>query len=193
MTPPRHKSRCAHAVQALRQGRQPDTRMIREVGYLMRTTAVYGNGKFGIADRHLIDTRPGLEGPFAAEMLAVWLIRHFTHDLVEHVGGAPLDRAIKRHLGIGNATGLGMAPFLLNHPILLNNWIKARETALARVRSLPVISTTETEAFLTMLRRGRRNVDDWHSEHPLQCDKIDGLKADLDRLDAHLALSLIHI
>ncbi|MDF1729018.1 MAG: hypothetical protein P1U53_14860, partial [Sulfitobacter sp.] len=111
----------AHVVQALREGRQPDAEMIRDVGYLMRTTAVYGNGKFGIADRALIEDRPGLEGPFAAEMLTVWLIRHFTHDLVEHVGGAPLDPTYKRHLGIGNSPGLGMAPFLVTHPVLLNN------------------------------------------------------------------------
>ena len=34
-------------------------------------------------------------------------------------------------LGVGNSTGLGMAPFLINHPQLLNNWINAKETALA--------------------------------------------------------------
>ena len=41
-----------------------------------------------------------------------------------------LDKNIARSLGIGNSTGLGMAPFIVNHPILLNNWILARETAL---------------------------------------------------------------
>jgi len=75
--------------------------MIRDVGYLMHTTVVYGNGKFGIAARALIETRTGLEGPFAAKMLAVRLIRHFTHELVEHVGRAKLSSALKRHLGIG--------------------------------------------------------------------------------------------
>ena len=44
-------------VAALKSGTQPDARMIRDIGYLMRTTAVYGNGKFGIADRHLIADR----------------------------------------------------------------------------------------------------------------------------------------
>jgi hypothetical protein len=50
---------------------------------------------------------------------------------------ARLDPELRRALGIGNATGLGMAPFLVNHPDLLNNWITARETAIARVRALP--------------------------------------------------------
>ena len=127
----------AHVVEALRDGKQPDPTRIRDTGYLMRTTAVYGNGKFGIADRSRIADRPGLGGPFMAEMLTVWLIRGFTHDLVEHLGGRPLERHLKRHLGIGNATGLGMAPFLVSHPLLLDAWMQVRETALSRVRALP--------------------------------------------------------
>ena len=35
-----------HVVCALSAGRQPDISKIIEVGYLLRTTAVYGNGKF---------------------------------------------------------------------------------------------------------------------------------------------------
>ena len=113
-----------HVVEALASGRQPDPEMLGTIGYLMRTTAVYGNGKFGIADRQAISGRPGLTESFQAEMLIVWLIRGFTIDLVEHIARArspdtfiPMERGIKRHLGVGNATGLGMAPFLVNHPI----------------------------------------------------------------------------
>ena len=75
----------SHVADALAQGQQPDVDLVDSIGYLMRTTAVYGNGKFGIADRFVFADRPGLQGPFAAEMLTVWLIRTFTHDLVEHV------------------------------------------------------------------------------------------------------------
>jgi hypothetical protein len=74
-------------VGALRSGSALPMGMIHQIGYLMRTTAVYGNGKFGIADRRVVAQRPGLEGPFMAEMLTVWLIRTFTHDLIEHMGG----------------------------------------------------------------------------------------------------------
>lgn len=118
-------------------GEQPEANRINEIGYLMRTTAVYGNGKFGIADRHDYADRPEMAAPFQAEMLTVWLIREFTHDLVEHCAAclnpnaARLDPALKRHLGVGNATGLGMAPFLVHHPELLNRWVTAREEALA--------------------------------------------------------------
>ena len=37
-----------HVVECLADGRQPAFAKLAEVGYLMRTTAVYGNGKFGL-------------------------------------------------------------------------------------------------------------------------------------------------
>ncbi|MGU3842845.1 hypothetical protein ACVZHT_14630, partial [Vibrio diabolicus] len=39
-----------HIVSALSQGKQPEPKELAEVGYILRTTAVYGNGMFGIAD-----------------------------------------------------------------------------------------------------------------------------------------------
>ncbi len=167
-----------HVVAALRAGRQPDAGMIRDVGYLMRTTAVYGNGKFGIADRHLIEDRPGLEGPFAAEMLTVWLIRHFTHDLVEHTGRGTLDRGLKRFLGIGNATGLGMAPFLVNHPVLLNNWFLARETALARVRAIAQLTAEDQNRLHALASRAAQHLGEWRVPDPVHQARIDQLRTD---------------
>ena len=168
----------AHVVEALRAGRQPDLMMIRDVGYLMRTTAVYGNGKFGIADRSSFGTRPGLEGPFAAEMLTVWLIRHFTHALAEHVGRATLDPSIKRHLGIGNSTGLGMAPFLVNHPVLLNNWMLVRETALARVRAIEVLSEKQIARIGALGVRAAAHLAQWQVPDVDHQARIDALRSD---------------
>jgi hypothetical protein len=66
--------------------------------------------------------------PFQIEMLTVYLIRAFVMDLVEHMArlrapetAVPLEPELRRRFGIGNSTGLGMAPFLINHPVLLNN------------------------------------------------------------------------
>jgi hypothetical protein len=53
----------------------------------MRTTAVYGSGKFGAADHNAMAGRPLMDGPFRVEMLTVWLIRAFVADLVEHMAG----------------------------------------------------------------------------------------------------------
>ncbi|MCV3272922.1 hypothetical protein [Roseobacter sinensis] len=168
----------AHVVERLRAGAQPEERMVREIGYLMRTTAVYGNGKFGIADRSCIDTRPGLSGPFMAEMLTVWLIRQFTHDLVEHVGRGRLDRSLKRHLGIGNSTGLGMAPFLVTHPVLLNNWMMARETALARVRAVRHLEPVHCDRLMVLAARAARHLAEWQVPDPVHQVRIDRLRAE---------------
>jgi hypothetical protein len=176
----------AHVTERLADGRQPDSDLIRRIGYLMRTTAVYGNGKFGIADRTRLKGRPLLDGAFRAEMLCVWLIRAFTHDLVEHIANrraparaVPLAHAIKRHLGIGNATGLGMAPFLVSHPRLLNNWMRARETALARVRALPE-ATPETRARLAALtNRALAHLDNWATDNDRQMRRIERLRTEL--------------
>ena len=183
-----------HVVSRLSEGRQPDPEKVESVGYLMRTTAVYGSGKFGAADREAIADRPELAGPFQAEMLSVFLTRAFTLDLVEHLARArapgtavAIDPALRRRFGVGNSTGLGLAPFLVNHPVLFNNWIAAREEALARIRRLPRADDAEVAVFREMLARARVNAEEWRSEHSLQIQKVTMLKADLARLEEHVA------
>ncbi|SMX49191.1 hypothetical protein [Maliponia aquimaris] len=176
----------AHVVDRLRAGQQPDATLINDVGYLMRTTAVYGNGKFGIADRGLIEDRPGIEGPFAAEMLTVWMIRSFTHDLAEHLGGRAIAPHLKRHLGIGNSTGLGMAPFLVSHPVLLNNWIEARETALARVRGLSAITVDDRDRLRALAQRAANHLAEWRVPSAPHQARIDTLRAEWPSVQAAL-------
>ncbi len=177
-------------VEALAKGEQPDAALLASVGYLMRTTAVYGNGKFGIADRDEIAERPELSGPFQAEMLTVWLIRSFTIDLAEHVArrraprrAARLYPALRRSLGVGNATGLGMAPFLVRHPVLMHNWFHAREAALARVRSQPAASGGAQAGFLAALAAMQDKVRTWRTADIRQAEAIAALAADLATLD----------
>ncbi|MFK8076420.1 MAG: hypothetical protein AB8B84_07530 [Granulosicoccus sp.] len=175
-----------HVVSELAAGRQPDTKLIDSVGYLMRTTAVYGSGKFGASDRTEISSRAEFDAPFQAEMLTVYLIRTFVRDLVQHMancrGGsaaATLSPEIARRLGIGNSTGLGMAPFLINHPQLFNNWIVVREEAIMRVRNQPAATVEQSRCFLDLLDRSIQSFDLWHSEHPLQAEKISALQDDI--------------
>ena len=185
----------SHVLQSLSRGVQPDTTMVDEVGYLVRTTAVYGSGKFGAADRTGWADRPEFAGSFQPEMLAVWLIRTFSVDLVEHMAksAAPdtavrLDPDIRRRLGVGNSTGLGMAPFLINHPRLINSWIAARETALARVRAIETSDETRLASFRSLARRAARNADEWQVADARQSASIDRLRLDfdwiIDRADA---------
>ena len=191
-----------HTVERLAKGLQPDAPMVDAVGYLMRTTAVYGSGKFGLADREVLcEVNPFFAGPFRAELLAVYLIRLFTYDLVEHLAKvkakaqattpAKLSPNSRQKLGIGNSTGLGMAPFLLTHPALLGNWLMAREEALARVRSLEQAETKKVEIFTDRLNRMIRLADLWEVAHQDYQTRIDELRSDLVRLRSE-GLTLLH-
>ena len=180
-----------HVVRALSEGRQPDAALVEATGYLMRTTAVYGNGKFGLADRDRIRDRAEFANPFRAEMLTVYLIRLFTVDLVEHLGrlrggtsAVSLEPALRRRFGIGNATGLGMAPFLVRHPALLDRWVSARETALARSRSRDRAAPGCAGLFRSLLGKSQMLVGNWVSEDPGQLRRIAQLANDLAMLEA---------
>lgn len=175
-----------HVISALRAGAQPDPAKLRETGYLMRTTAVYGNGKFGIADRGHIAERPGMSGPFMAEMLTVWLIRGFTHDLAEHIGGGTLSRDAKRHLGIGNSTGLGMAPFLVNHPLLLDAWMQVRETAIARVRAIASLDADQISRIYELVARAAEHLAQWNVPDPIAASRIATLRSEWPQFAATL-------
>ena len=177
-----------HVVSRLSHGEQPDAEMIGKIGYLMRTTAVYGNGKFGMADRAAFTNRPSLSQPFRLEMLTVYLIREFTLDLVEHVaralGGektASLAASFRRQLGIGNSTGLGMAPFLVNHPVLINNWMTVRETALARVRALPVAGESQLKHFAELCEQVVRHLNEWNVDDVPEQQRIENLRKEWAR------------
>jgi len=129
-----------HLVSHLAKGEQPSQKELAEVGYILRTTAVYGNGKFGIADFKLLENNPDFNQSFSAQMCAVYMLRQFSLDWVHYLamqqggeGAVCLDRQLQRYLGVGNATGLGMAPYLINHPCVVDQWLFAREMALSEV------------------------------------------------------------
>ena len=176
-----------HVVESLSEGIQPDINLLFKVGYLYRTTAVYGSGKFGLADRFRIKNREEIYGPFRLEMMLVYLVRQFTFDQVNHVAknknpkkATKLDPEICKNLGIGNSTGLGMAPFIVNHPTLLNNWIHARETALKKIREIEKVKKEDGELFKKCLKKSIKNIISWNTESEYQQKKIKSLLNDLN-------------
>ncbi len=178
-----------HVVESLSQGNQPDKVKLMEVGYLYRTTAVYGSGKFGLADRFRIKNRDEICGPFRLEMMLVYLVREFTFDQVNHIAkqknprkAVELDKDICRNLGIGNSTGLGMAPFIVNHPTLLNNWILAREISLKKIREIENVEDKEAELFKKFLKKSLKNITSWNTDSEFQKKKIFGLLKDMEKL-----------
>ena len=177
-----------HVVESLSNGIQPNLDLLEKVGYLYRTTAVYGSGKFGLADRFRIKNRDEINGPFRLEMMLVYLVRQFTFDQVNHVAkkrnpktAVKLDPKICKNLGIGNSTGLGMAPFIVNHPTLLNNWIICREKALKKIRELKTVKIEESNLFKNCVRNSIKNITSWNTESQYQLKKIDHLLKDVKR------------
>ena len=171
-----------HVVEKLSEGNQPDLDLLEKVGYLYRTTAVYGSGKFGLADRFRIKNREEINGPFRLEMMLVYLVRQFTFDQVNHVAkhknpekAVNLDKKICRNLGIGNSTGLGMAPFIVNHPTLLNNWILSREIALKEIREIKNVNSKDADLFKKCVKDSLKNITSWNSESEFQIKKINSL------------------
>lgn len=163
-----------------------------DVGYLYRTTAVYGNGKFGIADFGCLQHNPDFNQPFSAQMFTVYLLRHFSIEQIEHMARArapqravKLDVALQRYLGVGNSTGLGMAPFLLNHPQLVNQWLWARETALTRVLA-QAAEPARLQRLQALLQRAQLHLEQTLTEDLRQHQQDQQTLAELAPLGAWL-------
>ena len=177
-----------HVVESLSKGQQPDLNLLSKVGYLYRTTAVYGSGKFGLADRFRIKNREEINGPFRLEMMLVYLVRQFTFDQVNHVAyhknpktAVKLDDNICKNLGIGNSTGLGMAPFIVNHPTLLNNWILSREKALKKIREIKDVESHDSDLFIDCVKKSLKNITSWNTDSEYQQTKITSLLKDVQK------------
>ena len=54
-----------------------------------------------------------------------------------------------------------MAPFLVNHPKLISNWILTRERALQRINETQEISATERRQFFDILKQAQMHIEEW--------------------------------
>ena len=171
-------------VEQLSQGRQPAESLLKTAGYLYRTTAVYGNGKFGIADFARLKDNPDFRQPFSAQMTAVYVLRQFSIDQVEHIArnkspdAVSLSDDLKRYVGIGNSTGLGMAPFLINHPLLINQWVHMRETALSLAKQEAADEEAQ-QRLLDLMRRAIQSLQECNIENDDQRQKNEDVVSEL--------------
>ncbi len=175
----------SHILDCLVRGEQPDVEQLARVGYLYRTTAVYGNGKFGIADHHKLQSTHAFNATFRAQMFAVWMVRHFALEQIHYLAwlrnpeAATLHPDLQRYMGVGNATGLGMAPFLVTHPRLIGQWILTRERAIARVLQEGVVSEAKLARFAQLLDRAIQHLRELETVHPLQQRKNEKMFVEL--------------
>lgn len=144
-------------VPALAAGRQPDLGELARIGYLMRNTGLDANGTFGTRPFQSYGTDHPLRQPYQAQMLAAYLMREFSLDLAEHLAQAqsrravPLDPELRRYVGLGNGSGLGLVLWVNWHPQIVARWIELRELALAHAKSLPLSPDSSLTGRLTDL------------------------------------------
>lgn len=179
-----------YVVDCLAKGEQPGVDKLIRVGYLYRTTAVYGSGKFGMADwQKVLSSLPDFAAPFAAEMFTCYMLREFSVVQAQHIAKArapttavDLDDELRRYLGIGNSTGLGMAPYLIHHPLLIAKWIEARETALAHILSLSNAVAEKLDQLIALIEQAEQHFSQVFVDDDWQADKNKALSVDIRKL-----------
>lgn len=143
-------------VDALTRGVQPPAEILATTGYLMRNTGMDGNGTFGTKTFAAYADEHPLRSPYHAQMLMAYVVRQFGFDLADHIaarrGGtaaATLSAELRRYLGIGNASGLGLMFYVNNHADFLDRWLTERELRLARAQQLSLGRDSALTRFLT--------------------------------------------
>jgi hypothetical protein len=184
-----------HVVDALAAGAQPDPALLASVGYLLRSTAFAGNGLFGMKPFEAFDSAHPLGGTYHAQILSAYMLRTFVFELVEHiaaaraVGPARLDPAIKRYLGLGNSAGLGLVPFIMNHPRIVHQWCFAQESAFAEALARPVESASLAalrrliDRARTYFRQDQRGGNGIFADYVRLATEFDAMLSTLDRLE----------
>ncbi len=147
-------------LDALAEGRQPEIGDLNGVCYLMRNTGLDGNGTFGTRPFPSLGPDHALGNVLEAQLLVAYLMREFSCDLVEHLArlrserAVALDPALRRFLGVGNGSALGLIFFVQKHPRLVNSWITARETAIkAACRLEPQQGDPRIADLIELVRR----------------------------------------
>lgn len=129
---------------ALSEGRQPEIGAVNHVGYLMRNTGLDGNGTFGTRSFASLGPDHALGGMLEAQLLCGYLMREFSCDLVSELArlrsdkAVPLSAQMRRYIGVGNGSALGLIFYVHHHPRLIDAWISAREKSITLARGLEI-------------------------------------------------------
>lgn len=149
-----------HVVDSLGSGRQPDADRLARIPYVMRNVGIEGNGIYGTRSFLEYGDDHPLGAPYAAQMLAAFMMREFAIDLVEHLARArspaavPLAPDFRRFIGIGNGSAIGLVFFIQNRPRFVGRWLDLRERLLAAARGLDLgPDAPETARFIALLDR----------------------------------------
>ena len=177
-----------HFLENLSHGLQPEFEQVKKIGYLLRTTAVYGNGKFGISDYNFKSDSKILRNGFWAEMLTVYMLKIFSIEYVNFLAKnksknyTKLNDNISDYLGTGNATGLGMAPFVINHPKLIHKWINTKQTLIKIALDKKTLSKNKLKLFLLLLENSKKHINQWEVEDKKQQNLINQSRKEIDQI-----------
>lgn len=148
-----------HTVERLSEGLQPDIDVLASGGgYIIRNAGWHGNGRFG--SRTWLSYRAGhpFSYPYHIDMFPLYLFRTVGFDFAEAAArrrdparAVPLDAQLKRILGIGNSSGVGMVAALVRWPAWMSAYHVPREVALAYALSRPAPIEHAAVARLTEL------------------------------------------
>ncbi|SFJ87210.1 hypothetical protein SAMN05216304_11743 [Bosea sp. OK403] len=133
------------AVDRLASGQQPPISELGRTCYFMRNTGIDGNGTFGTKSFLAFAPDHPLRASLQAQMLTAYMMRVFAGDLVQHFarlkGGSvavAMQPELRRFLGVGNGSALGLMFFVNNHPRLIDRWLTIHEEAVAHGRLVHV-------------------------------------------------------
>jgi hypothetical protein len=74
-----------------------------------------------------------------------------------------------------------MAPFIVNHPTLLNNWILSREKALKKIREIKDVESQDSDLFIDCVKKSLKNITSWNTDSEYQKTKITSLLKDVEK------------
>jgi len=147
-----------HVVDSLAAGRQPETRFLGEIGYLMRNTGLDGNGTFNTRSFLALEDDHPLRDPLHAQLFSAYLMREYAADLVDALAlhrnpaAVQLSPDLRRMVGIGNGSALGLLFFVNTHPHLVDAWLTERQVAIFEASQVVVAADSADAArWLTQL------------------------------------------
>jgi len=79
-----------------------------------------------------------------------------------------------------------MAPFIVNHPTLLNNWILSRETALKEIREIKIVKNEDSVLFIDCVKKSLKNITSWNTDSEYQQKKISLLLKNVEKFIYHI-------
>lgn len=133
-----------YVVDSLVAGTQPDLRRLSDGGgYLIRNAGFYGNGRHGSRSWLSLPQDHPVSYPYHVDLVCLYLWRLVGFDFAEAVArkrgvhGAALSDEVKRYIGVGNSSGVGMVAALVRWPHWVSGFGFAREFALAMALTEP--------------------------------------------------------